>query len=182
MYCGADNVFLAEISLLGKIVQLDDALFQRRLAKNYNIPFEKWNANIISGEDPQRLNDGITLPYCRLTYAHLELVNYVVDNQSHKNALMNEIIKCFRARFGKHIMFEIKRAISLIDSGYSYYTWDGQGVDFRSDSMLHYYHLNNLLKTLREALFIYPDFPELVQAYEKCLQRVEQITCQKRKT
>ena len=56
-----DNLFLAELSLLGKIVQIDDVLFVRRLTRNYNYrsPDER-NAQLISDIDTNFMR---VLPY-----------------------------------------------------------------------------------------------------------------------
>jgi len=110
-----DNLFLAELSLLGKIVQIDDVLFVRRLTRNYNYrsPDER-NAQLISDIDTNLFHEGITLPHCRLTYAHLELINHSEIQEPEKNFLMNDIMKCFRTKFGTNMEYEINRAIELI--------------------------------------------------------------------
>ncbi len=171
----ADNLILAEISLLGKIVQIDDVLFVRRLTRNYNYrsPDER-NAQLISDIDTNLFHEGITLPHCRLTYAHLELVNYSKIEDSEKNFLMNDVLKCFKTRFGDKMKYEISRTIELINNGYFYYTWNKkQSTNWHSGNLKtnDYFHINNLLKHLQEALFIFPEQADLKDAYEMCLKR-----------
>ena len=171
-----DNLILAEISLLGKIVQIDDALFVRRLTRNYNYRTQdERNTQLISDIEPRLFSEGITLPHCRLTYAHLELVNYSKLEASGKDSLMNDVLKCFKTRFGDKMKYEIDRAIELINNGYFYYTWDKkQSSNWHSDNLrtTDYFHIDNLLRHLREALFIFPERPDLKDVYEICLKKV----------
>jgi len=168
-----DNLILAEISLLGKIVQIDDPLFIRRLTRNYNYrSHDERNAQLISDIEPKLFSEGITLPHCRLTYAHLELVNYSEVEDSEKDFLMNDVLKCFKTRFGDKMKYEISRAIELINKGYFYYTWDKkQSTNWHSGNLrtTDYFHINNLLGHLKEALFIFPERTDLKDVYEVCL-------------
>ena len=175
LYRAWDNLLLANIALLGKIIQIEDTLFVRRLTRDYNKPLDERNADIMSANDPVGFNDGITFPHCRLTYAHLEIVNESDLLQSEKNVLFNEILRCFKSRFGPHMQFEIKRALRLIDKGLFFYTWNNKTRESPSHGFLEtfdFYHINNLLKTLQEAIFIYPEVPEIKNAYKICLQKM----------
>ncbi|MFH2043943.1 MAG: glycosyltransferase [Pseudomonadota bacterium] len=172
-----DNLILAEIAiLLGKIVQIDDILFVRRLTRNYNYktPDERY-VQLMSEGDGDVFKDGITLPHCRFTYANLELVNYLEIQEPEKNFLMNDVLKCFKTRFGDKMKYEISRAIELINKGYFYYTWDKkQAANWNSGNLgtNDYFHINNLLMHLREALFIFPERTDLKDVYEICLGKV----------
>ncbi len=170
-----DNLILAEISLLGKIVQIDDVLFVRRLTRNYNYrtPDERY-VQLMSTIDHDLFKDGITLPHCRFTYANLELVNYSEIQESEKNFLMNDVLKCFKTRFGTKMEYEINRAIELINNGCFYYTWDKKQSNIWHSGNLRttdYFHINNLLKHLQEALFMFPERTDLKDAYEICLRK-----------
>ncbi|HUT72264.1 MAG TPA: glycosyltransferase [Desulfatiglandales bacterium] len=170
-----DNLMLAEIALLGKIVQINDALFVRRLTRNYNYrsPDER-NAQLISDIDTNLFHEGITLPHCRFTYANLELVNYSEIQESEKEFLINDVLKCFKIRFGDKMKYEISRAVELITNGYFYYTWDKKRshTDHSGNlRIIDYFHINNLLKHLQEALFIFPERTDLKDAYEICLRK-----------
>lgn len=172
-----DNLILAEIALLlGKIVQIDDVLFVRRLTRNYNYRShdERYEQLILEAE-PKMFSDGITLPHCRFTYANLELVNYSEIRESEKNFLMNDVLKCFKTRFGTKMEYEINRAIELINNGYFYYTWNKKkSINWHSGTLRtnDYFHINNLLRHLREALFIFPERTDLKEVYEVCLRKV----------
>jgi len=172
----ADNLVLAEIALLGKIVQIDDVLFIRRLTRNYNYktPDERYE-QLISGGDPKRFMDGITLPHCRFTYANLELVKYLEIEDSEKSFLINDVLKCFKTRFGAKMQYDIDRAVKLINDEVFYCTWNNKRLHTDHLSNLRtidYFHINNLLKNLQEALFIFPERTDLKDAYGICLERV----------
>ncbi|MCP3892868.1 MAG: glycosyltransferase [Desulfobulbaceae bacterium] len=172
-----DNLILAEIALLlGKIVQIDDVLFVRRLTRNYNYrSLDERYEQLISEIQHNLFSEGITLPHCRLTYAHLELVNYAGIEKSEKDFLMNDILKCFKTRFGNKMKYEISRAIELIHNGYFYYTWNKkQSSNWHSGNLRtnDYFHIDNLLRHLREALFIFPERRDLKDVYGMCLRKV----------
>jgi hypothetical protein len=176
LYRGYDNLLLAEIALLGKIVQIEDILFKRRLTRNYNKPLDERNADIISTVDPAKLSEGITLPYCRLTYAHIEIINESNLLPLDKSILFDEILKCFKSRFGSQMLFEIDRAIHLINNGLFFYTWDKKTEENHSYELFDtfdFFHINNLLKNLHEAAFIYPELSQVRDAYETCLDKMQ---------
>ena len=170
-----DTLFLAEIALLlGKIVQIDDVLFVRRLTRDYNYKShdERYEQLMSLDVSSKWFSEGISLPHCRLTYAHLELVNCSEIEDSEKNFLMNDVLKCFKTRYGDKMKYEISRAIELINKGYFYYTWDKkQSTNWNSGNLRtnDYFHINNLLGHLREALFIFPERTDLKDVYEVCL-------------
>jgi len=169
-----DTLFLAEVTLSGKIIQIPEPLFIRRLTRNYNYksPDER-NAKLISEIDPSLFEQGISLPHCRLTYAHLDLINNSRLGISQKELLIQETIKCFKARFGNQMKYEIDRAVALISKNFYYWTWrnDKSEAALLSEiSTLGYYRISNLLKTLQEALLIYPERSDLFQCYIKCFE------------
>lgn len=172
-----DTLLLAEMALLlGKIVQIDDVLFVRRLTRNYNYRSLDERYEQLMSLDSKWFSEGISLPHCHLTYAHLQLVNnYSEIEDSEKNLLMNDVLKCFKIRFGDKMKYEISRAIELINKGYFYYTWDKkQSSNWHSDNLRtnDYFHIDNLLRHLREALFIFPERSDLKDVYEICLGKV----------
>ncbi len=170
-YVGPDNLLLAEMALMGKIVQIEDPLFVRRLTRNYNQSLESYLGELIQEDDLHNIKDGITLPHCRLAYSHLELVNYMLDDGREKNYLMNEVVRCFRNRYGDKMIYEIDRAVNLISAGKFYHTWSGEDLGSGSGEereVFDSFHLGNLVKNLQEALFIYPDLPSLRDVRDKC--------------
>ncbi len=176
LYRAADNLLLAETALLGKIVQIDDVLFTRRMTRGRDqMTLEELNANLINTIDSYKMAEGITLPHCRLTYTHFELINESNLSDITKNYLFNEIRECFKSRFGAQMLSEIKRAVHLIDKGIFFYTWDNKTRENPSSELLEtfdFFHINNLLKTLQEASYIYPELPELNNAYKTCLEKM----------
>ena len=171
-----DNLFLAEMSFAGKIIQIPEPLFIRRFTRDYNYrsPDER-NLQLISSVDPSLLGQGISLPHCRLTYAHLDLVHNFNIKKSLKEILMKEVIKCFKTRFGNQMRYEIDRAINLISQGICYWTWRNDRSEaalFSDVSALGNYRISNLLKRLQEALMIYPERSDLFQCYLKCIQNL----------
>lgn len=166
----SDTVLLAETSLLGKIIQIEEPLFIRRLTRNYNYrSHEERNAQLISDIDPGLFKEGISLPHCRLAYNHLDIVNLWVADVADKNSLINEVKTCFRTRFGQKMTYEIDRAIALINRGCYYHEWNNPIVEI-SDSFpeLKSFHISALLKGLEEARFFYPERQDLTEAIGKC--------------
>jgi glycosyltransferase involved in cell wall biosynthesis len=172
----SDTLFLAEVTLSGKIIQIPEPLFIRRFTRNYNYksPDER-NAQLIADCDPDLFQQGISLPHCRLTYAHLDLINNSHLRISQKEALIQETIKCFKARYGNHMKYEIDRAVALISKGIYYWTWRNdrsEAGSFKEITTLGSYRISNLLKTLQEALLIYPERSDLFQCYMKCFKHL----------
>ncbi len=168
-----DNLFLAEIALLGKIVQIDDVLFIRRLTRNYDLSLDDHHADVIAALEPSFLEAGITLPFCRLTYAHCEVVNHSSLPPERKEFLTAEIRRCFRHRWAVQLQHEIDRLLHLLRNGIYFRTWDGRGYhhDLRQDTPhLFHFHLADLLKTIAEARYIFPEHGGLQEAFNKIVQ------------
>jgi tetratricopeptide (TPR) repeat protein len=168
-----DNLFLAEIALLGKIVQIADVLFIRGLTRNYNVTMDEHHADVLNSADPLYLEEGLTLPFCRFTYAHCELINHSPLPPERKEYLTGEILRCFRQRWTVQLNYEIERMIYFIKNRVYYQTWDGRAYrhDLKNQTPhLFYFHLTDLLKSIREALFIFPDHQELQQIFEDMLK------------
>ena len=159
-----DNLLLAEVALMGKIIQIEDFLFIRNLTRNYGRSFEEHYTDVIRSVDPPWLEEGITLPFCRLTYSHCELINFSSLPLDKKEQLTREIIRCFKTRWGKQLRYEINRAIRLMNAGCFYCTWDGryyrQEILDQAKHLQHFF-VTNIIKALSEALFIYPEWEEL---------------------
>lgn len=174
-----DNLALAEIALLGKIVQIEEPLFVRRLTRNYNYnSCDERNTTLMSEIDPNWFNEGISFPYSRLAYAHLELLNQSGMDDADKDALMKEVLNCFRTRFGSNMKYEIDRAIALINSGHFYYQWNQKGPvkdSLSGTKALMPFHISGLLKRLQEALFFFPEREDLAAAYRKCCDELSKL-------
>ncbi len=171
-----DNLFLAEVALLGKIVQIDDVLFIRHLTRNYNLSLDAHHADVIQSLDPIYLEEGLTLPFCRFTYAHCDLVNHSTLPPERKEYLTREILRCFRQRWTVQLNYEINRLIQLLKNGVYYQTWDGRTYqhDLKGNTPnLFYFHLTDLLKAIREALFVFPEHHELQKIYELAIGNIK---------
>ncbi len=170
-----DNLFLAEIALAGRIIQIEDVLFVRHLTRNYDLSLAEHHADVIGALDPSYLEAGITLPFCRLTYAHCELINHSRLPLDRKEHLTAEIRRCFRQRWAGQLEYEISRLIQLIKNRVYFLTWDGRtyppDIHRRSGQLFHF-HLSDLLKTTSEALFIFPEHEGLQEAFDLLLREL----------
>ena len=174
-----DTLFLAEVAMLGKIIQIDELLFIRNLTRDYERSLDEHYTDMIRSADPPWLEEGITLPFCRLMYSHCELVNYSSFPLGKKELLTREIIRCFRKRWDNQLRYEINRAIRLINAGCYYYTWDGRhyGPEIHDQANhLQHFYATNVIKALSEALFIYPEWEDLRKAYTKCLHTCQELS------
>jgi hypothetical protein len=170
LYRGGDHVFLAELALLGKLVQVPAILFNRGLSRNYQISEEKFNAKLIRDCVPEKIHDGITFPFCRLIYAHLEMINRLDSPQGDKDMMMKDVLQCYRARFGAQMQFEITRAIDSINRGHFFDSWDNTTAISNSKALefLTSFNINSLIRRFLEAQNIFPELTEINDAIMKC--------------
>mgnify|MGYP001174220361 FL=1 len=168
-----DNLFLAEIALMGRIIQIEDVLFIRHLTRNYDLSLAEHHADVIGALDPSYLEAGITLPFCRLTYSHCELVNHSRLPMERKEVLTAEIRRCFRQRWAGQLEYELSRLIQLIRNQVYFLTWDGRTYQpdvHRQSHQLFHFHFTDLLKTVSEAMFLFPEHEGLQEAFHLLLQ------------
>jgi glycosyltransferase involved in cell wall biosynthesis len=172
----SDNLALAEIALFGKIIQIQEPLFIRRLTRNYNYhSYDERNTQLISEVNPKLFKEGITFPHSRLAYAHLELLNQSELSDADKDMLMKEVSVCFRQRFGPQMVYEIDRAVALINAGNFYHRWnqpDSVIIGNNGLNVLDHFHISGLLKRLREVMFFFPEREDVIGAYHHCLSAV----------
>jgi len=169
----ADNLFLARAALTGKILYIDEPLFFRRFTRNYKYEsHDDRYVQLISDCDPCLFKLGLYMPHCRLTYAHLDLINQSNISSDEKNVLIGETLKCFRYRYGTKMTYEIDRTVRYVTGGIYFYTWQNnpsEAASFRDISQLGYYQVSTLLKMINEAILIYPERYDLLQCHAKCL-------------
>ena len=168
LYRAFDNLILAETALRGKIIQLEDVLFIRCVTREHPPELDKKNADLIKTYDRTKMLEGLTMPHVRLTYAHFELINESDLSMEEKSCLIDETRKCFEARFGRKMRYEIGRAVAMIGQGLFYKTWAGDTCEM-SGALLNF-HINTLIKTLQEASFIFPGIHQIRQAQAVCLE------------
>jgi len=105
-------------------------------------------------------------------------VNQSGMDDSDKDALMKEVLNCFRTRFSSQMAYEIDRAIALINSGHFYYHWNQTGPvkdSLSGTKALMPFHISGLLKRLQEALFFFPERVDLAAAYRKCCDELSEL-------
>ncbi|HET6461655.1 MAG TPA: sulfotransferase [Syntrophales bacterium] len=170
-----DNLFLAEIALLGKIIQIDDVLFIRHLTRKLKSNLDEHYADVIRSMDPPYMEEGLTLPFCRFTYSHCELVNHSPLPPERKEFLTSEILRCFKHRWAIQLDYEINYLINLLKKGIYYRTWDGRTYGhnlMQQMPNLHYFHVTDVLKVMGEALFIFPEHQGLQEIFETCTSNI----------
>ncbi|MCX7635131.1 MAG: tetratricopeptide repeat protein, partial [Syntrophales bacterium] len=163
-----DNLLLAEVALLGKIIQVEEVLFYRRLTRDYGTDLDAHHARVIRALDPLYLEEGLTLPFCRLTYAHCEILAQSDLTTGEKERLTRETVACFRQRWGENMRYEIDRLIRSVKDGVFFLPWDGRRGDFDEthSPALTAFHRSRLLKVIQEAMFIYPKRGDLREVHD----------------
>lgn len=169
LYRAFDNLLLAETALRGKIIQIEGVLFIRRITRHHSTDLAEKNTDLINTYDERKMLEGLTMPHVRLTYAHFELVNESDLSMEQKVYLIKEIKKCFTARFGQHMRYEIVRAMNSINAGVFFKQWD-EGTTPEPEGAMLAYHINTLIKALQEAIFIFPEVRQIMQAQQICLE------------
>ena len=168
LYRSWDNLLLAETALWGKIVQIEDVLFIRRVTRARPANLTEENVDLINTSDRTKMLEGLTMPHVRLTYAHFELVNEFDLPIEQKAYLIDEVRECFAARFGEKMMYEIGRTVEMVERRVFYQTWDDDTREM--SGALRAFHINSLIKTLQEASFIYPKINQIRKAQAVCLE------------
>ncbi len=171
LYRSHDHLLLAEMALTGKIVQIGDVLFNRGLTRNYDLPEEERYADLIESIDPAKMLDGVTMPLCRLAYAHLQLVSRSELDPERKDRLMKETLHCFRNRFGGRMLNELQRAVTLVREGRILHTWNrgdlGEGGETKLSTYVTF-HANELLQRFGEVSFLFPEEPGIRKVCDEC--------------
>ena len=168
-YRAGDHLMLAELVLKGRVVQLDQVLANRELTRQYEVGPDDRHVDLIRSVSPETMADGITLPFCRAVYAHLDMINRLSFPTDVKSDLAHEVVRTYKLRFGGPMLYEIDRAVGLIRQGRVYQTWDGQ-TEEQTDprSFLGAYHASSLLSRLHEAALLFPELPQLAEAMAEC--------------
>ena len=118
-----DAVFLANVVLQGKVIQIPEMLFIRRRGKS-----KAWTDNIAYIERcafPNFLTNGVTLPASESIQEHvrdLMASTLPVETKLRLNQITYEI---YSNRWGNALSFEINRAAQLAKAGKFTETWNG---------------------------------------------------------
>lgn len=165
---GGDHVILGELALLGKFQKIHKPLFTRRFHgdRKYD-SLEEYNSFRLGG-NPRNSKEGVFLPFCEFAFETLNVVKFSDLDEKAKSTLYAETLKCFRERWGRHVSYEIHRAIALIDKGAYQHPWVGEAPK-EVTLMSSQYYCSMLLSRLEMALMIFPDFPGLMKARAQCM-------------
>ncbi|MBU1052809.1 MAG: hypothetical protein KKC46_03135 [Proteobacteria bacterium] len=127
--------------------------------------------------DPKLFKEGISFPHGHLAYAHLEVLNQSALSESDKDQLMQEVRRCFKTKYTQGMTHEIDRAIALINEGVFYHQCNQtNGSKIRNESInaLDHFHISGLLKRLQEVMFFFPEREDLMNAYKKCANQLNE--------
>ena len=169
-YRAHDNLLLAEITLYGKVVQLDEVLFTRRLTRPRDLSFEQAQADVVRAWDPVYLREGPTLPIVRLAAAHCELVTWSHLPRVRRAWLVGETVRAFRARMGTRMEAEIQRAVELVLRGEWERRWDAEPIQPAppGGDAVESLHMGLLRQRLQEAAFLFPERADIERAERTC--------------
>lgn len=151
-----DAVFLANVVIQGKVIQLPEKLFIRRRGKS-----KEWIDTMAFTERntcPNYLSNGITLPVSESIQEHVRYLMTSALPVETKLRLIQITYETYVKRFGKIFCFEIYRAVNLAKEGKFAETWNGMPEphpDEKVQDMIDQYYAGLLLDRLdRTSKFI----------------------------
>ncbi|HDY67998.1 MAG TPA: hypothetical protein ENH85_09425, partial [Candidatus Scalindua sp.] len=118
-----DAVYLANVVLQGKVIQIPEMLFIRRRGKS-----KAWIDNIAFLERcsfPNYLTNGVTLPVSESIQEHVRYLMASALPVETKLRLTKITYETYVKRFGNALSFEIDRAVQLAKAGRFTETWNG---------------------------------------------------------
>ena len=170
---GFDHIILSELALLGKFIRIPELLFSRRQGGNRaTSTFEEYNNYLIPAVDPGNESQGITLPFCEFALETLNVIKFDSSfNEDDRAELIEQILRCFRTRWGKQVGYDMQRAIHLIHKGEFRRSW-GKSPLVKGHKIADQFYASMILTRLEAASFILPGFPGLQDARAICLQQL----------
>ena len=173
---GTDHITLGELALLGKFAQIPKPLFIRRFypRTRKSSTIAEYNSRFLAIVDPGNESEGITLPFCEFAFETLNVVKRASLDENDKAQLIEEVLKCFRTRWGKQVVYEIHRAIELVHRGEFRRAW-GKPCPVESNKITERFYISTILARLETASFIFPEFPRLQDARAVCLQKLGRL-------
>jgi glycosyltransferase involved in cell wall biosynthesis len=165
---GADNLFLAELVLRGKFLQLDEALFHRRIGERKQNFAEKLHRleHLYGGEVSF---PGLLLPYNRLGKRHLEMLLRAEVSEADRKAMFQWTRAQWRPRWAPQMEIELDRAVQMVRQRRYYENW-AQPYNGQTGLMLDGLRAFRVLEQLDDALMFWPAFPGLHLARSICFQ------------
>jgi glycosyltransferase involved in cell wall biosynthesis len=121
-----DALFLANVVLQGKVIQIPETLFIRRRGKS-----KEWIDNIAYLERcsfPNFLTNGVTLPTSESIQEHVRDLMASTLPVETKLRLIQVTYEIYSKRWGNVLSFEIDRAVQLAKAGKFTETWNGMPV------------------------------------------------------
>jgi glycosyltransferase involved in cell wall biosynthesis len=118
-----DAVFLANVVLQGKVIQIPETLFIRRRGKS-----KAWIDNVAYMErciSPNFLTSGVTLPTSESIQEHVRDLMASTLPVETKLRLIQVTYEIYSKRWGNVLSFEINRAVQLAKAGKFTETWNG---------------------------------------------------------
>ena len=118
-----DAVYLASVVLQGKVIQIPEMLFIRRRGKS-----KDWIENIAYLERcffSNYLTNGVTLPTSESIQEHVRYLLASALTAETKLRLIQITYDAYVKRYGKHLRFEIDRAVQFARKGKFTETWNG---------------------------------------------------------
>lgn len=119
----SDAIFLANVVLQGKVIQIPDMLFIRRRGKT-----KPWTDNLAFIEGipaPDNITIGVTLPISESIQEHVRYLLASALPAETKLRLIQVTYEAYARRFGKGLSFEIDRSVQLAKTGHFTETWTG---------------------------------------------------------
>ncbi len=172
-YCFTDAVFLANIVLQGKVIQIPETLFIRRRGKSST--WLDFISHIERNTNSNYLTKGITLPISESIQEH---VRYVMESHlpiETKLQLTQITYETYIERHGTGFHLEIERAVNLAKEGRFTETWNGipdPHPDARVQEMIDRHYAGILLDRLNRTNRFIQNHQELHLGKAYCLAKI----------
>ncbi|MCB2189635.1 MAG: glycosyltransferase family 2 protein [Deltaproteobacteria bacterium] len=169
-----DNLFLAEMALQGKVLELPDPLI-RRGVRSGDLRIADHLARMETIDSPQEKVSGLTCPHLRMLMAYAGLVKAAMLPPGRKTELLAWVLSTGLARWGGRLDFELRRFLELVERGVYRVGWgeSREGAEPTEASRpLDLYYVPELLRDLEDWLFLLPKNPLLYQARYRLLHEM----------
>lgn len=162
----ADILMLAEVSLFGKIVQLDETLFTYMQHEKDWEDREKLNASQYATCFPNVQQRGITFPNLLFAWELMQAVRYSDLSLADKTKLYQVLPAAVQARIDGYWAQEVRRAVNLVLSQLIFHNW-GEPTDQAANgaalltqyTAVYRFHASELLTRFEQVLHVWPTCP-----------------------
>jgi hypothetical protein len=169
-------VYLANVVLQGKVIQIPEMLFIRRRGKS-----KEWIDNIAFSERcsfPNYLTNGVTLPVSESIQEHVRYLMASALPVEAKLRLTQITYETYAKRFGNALSFEIDRAAQLAKAGRFTETWNGMPAlhpDERVQDLIGQFYAGLLLERLERTSTFIKDHQGLHLGKACCLAKMGRV-------